>query len=116
MNATVIRLKTMFAEEAARLESVRREAMCDALTGLANREHGMARLRAVLASEETAGGALLLVRLPDLAGVNRRLGRTVADDYLKLAATRVAACAATRPQGFAARSTRRLRPRLARRN
>ena len=103
MNATVIRLKTMFAEEAARLESVRREAMCDALTGLANREHGMARLRAVLASEETAGGALLLVRLPDLAGVNRRLGRTVADDYLKLAATRVAACAATRPQGFAAR-------------
>ena len=57
MNATVVRLKTMFAEEAARLENVRREAMCDALTGLANREHGMARLRALLGSEETAGGA-----------------------------------------------------------
>ena len=103
MNATVVRLKTMFAEEAARLENVRREAMCDALTGLANREHGMARLRAQLGSEETAGGALLLVRLPDLTGVNRRLGRAVADDYLKRAANCVAACASTRPQGFASR-------------
>ena len=77
--------------------------MCDALTGLANREHGMARLRALLGSEETAGGALLLVRLPDLAGVNRRLGRAVADDYLKRAANCVAAYASTRPQGFASR-------------
>lgn len=37
MNAMVVRLKAMFAEEAARLEQVRREANLDSLTGLANR-------------------------------------------------------------------------------
>ena len=103
MNSTVTRLKTMFEEEAGRLEAMRREATCDTLTGLGNREHGLARLRAVLASEEAAGGALLLVRLPDLAEVNRRLGRATADDYLRQAATAIAACAQQRSQGFAAR-------------
>jgi methyl-accepting chemotaxis protein len=38
MNATVIRLKAMFEEEATRLETVRHEANVDSLTGLANRE------------------------------------------------------------------------------
>ena len=42
MNVTVDRLKSMFAEETARLESVRREANFDALTGLANRNYFMA--------------------------------------------------------------------------
>ncbi len=45
MNMTVERLKTMFEEEAARLEAVRRETNFDPLTGLANRDHFMARLR-----------------------------------------------------------------------
>ena len=103
MNATVVRLKGMFEEEATRLEAMRREATCDTLTGLANREHGLARLRALLASDESASGALLLVRLPDLAGINRRHGRAVADDYLHRAASRIASCHTHRPQGFAAR-------------
>ena len=103
MNATVVRLKGMFEEEAARLDTLRREATCDTLTGLANREHGLARLRALLASDEATGGALLFVRLPDLAGINRRHGRAMADDYLQRAATRVSACAALRPQGYAVR-------------
>ena len=45
MNATVGRLKSMFEEEAARLETVRQEANFDPLTGLLNRSHFMARLR-----------------------------------------------------------------------
>ena len=52
MNATVTRLKSMFEEEAARLESVRREANCDTLTGLANRSYFMARLREAFAGFE----------------------------------------------------------------
>ena len=44
MNSTVGRLRTIFEEEAARLEILRREANCDPLTGLANRGHFMACL------------------------------------------------------------------------
>ena len=83
MNATVGRLKTMFAEEAARLESVRREANFDPLTGLANRSYFMARLRQALDDEDASDGVLLLVRLSDLTGINRRLGRGPTDDFLK---------------------------------
>ena len=69
MNTTVGRLKSMFEEEAGRLEAVRREANFDALTGLANRSHFMARLRQSLDSEDAVGGSLLLIRLADLVGI-----------------------------------------------
>lgn len=84
MNATVGRLKSMFEEEAARLETVRREANFDPLTGLTNRSHFMARLRQALDSEDAVGGSLVLLRLADLVGVNRRLGRAATDDFLRL--------------------------------
>jgi len=103
MNATVGRLKAMFEEEAARLETVRREANFDPLTGLANRDHFMARLRQSLDAEDAAGGVLLLVRLADLAGVNRRLGRAAADDLLRRAGAALGRCAEQRSQGIAAR-------------
>lgn len=96
MNATVVRLKSMFDEEASRLELVRKEANFDSLTGLTNRSHFMARLRQVMDADDAAGGALLMVRLADLAGINRRLGRASTDDYLKkIAATLDAARAKT---------------------
>ncbi len=103
MNATVGRLKAMFAEEAARLESVRREANFDALTGLANRDHFLACLRQSLESERAADGVLLLVRLADLAGINRRLGREATDDLLKQAAEAARLAAKLAPEGMAAR-------------
>ena len=83
MNATVWRLKSMFEEETARLDSVRREANCDPLTGLANRSHFMARLQHALEAEDSRGVGLILVRMADLAGINRRLGRDATDDLLK---------------------------------
>ena len=82
MNATVTRLKTMFAEEAARLEAVRREANCDALTGLANRSNFMARLRGAALAEDSAGGAVFIARLAHLAEVNHVLGRNATDELL----------------------------------
>lgn len=103
MNATVTRLKTMFAEEAARLEAVRREANFDPLTGLANRSHFMARLRQSLDAEDATGGVLLLVRLADLAGINRRLGRAATDDFLRRTSSAIGSCAELHDQGFAAR-------------
>lgn len=83
MNATVDRLKAMFEEEALRLETVRQEANFDPLTGLANRDYFMARLRAVAECDESPGGSLLLVRIADLAGINHRLGRAATDDLLR---------------------------------
>ena len=103
MNATVGRLKSMFEEEASRLESLRRETNFDALTGLANREHFMARLRQSLDAEDVAGGTLLMIRLADLAGINRRLGRAATDDFLKRTGVAVGQCAEQSPLGIAAR-------------
>jgi EAL domain-containing protein (putative c-di-GMP-specific phosphodiesterase class I)/GGDEF domain-containing protein len=83
MNVMVSRLKAMFAEEAERLEQVRREANLDPITGLANRNWFMNQLHAALTDDDApASGALLVLRLGDLAGINRRAGRETADDAL----------------------------------
>jgi EAL domain-containing protein (putative c-di-GMP-specific phosphodiesterase class I)/GGDEF domain-containing protein len=83
MNGTVNRLKLMFEEEAARLESVRREANFDTLTGLANRAHFLAHLHEAAHDEDSAGGALFIVRIARLAELNRSLGREATDELLK---------------------------------
>lgn len=84
MNAMVDRLKAIFAEEAARLEQVRREATQDSLTGLANRAFFMNQLDAALKDDDAApSGTLLILRLTDLVGINKRAGREVADQVLR---------------------------------
>ncbi|MFV0370111.1 MAG: EAL domain-containing protein [Azonexus sp.] len=84
MNAMVARVKAMFEEEAGRLEQVRREATLDPLTGLANRAYFMNRLAIALNDEDApASGSLIMLRLADLAGINRRAGRETADEVLR---------------------------------
>ena len=84
MNAMVDRLKAMFAEEAARLEQVRREANLDSLTGLSNRSFFMNQLAAALSDDDAIpSGSLIMLRLADLAGINRRAGRETADELLR---------------------------------
>lgn len=83
MNATVGRLKAMFEEEAARLEAVRRDANFDALTGLANRDYFMARLRESVQAEHSTGGVLFIARLANLADANQSLGREATDELLR---------------------------------
>lgn len=83
MNATVTRLKTMFDDEAGRLEAVRREANCDSLTGLANRSYFMARLRDATTADESTGGTVFIARLANLAVVNQALGRNATDELLR---------------------------------
>lgn len=103
MNTTVARLKTMFEEEAARLETMRREANCDPLTGLANRSNFLARLREDLADERSLGGSLIVVRVAELAAINRRLGRNDTDELLRLIGRAVGTVAAAHPEGVGAR-------------
>lgn len=103
MNATVSRLKSMFQEEAQRLEQVRREANCDPLTGLANRNSFLARLREELTDENSAGGCLVLARVTGLAEINHRLGREATDELLRRLAQVFARLVAEHPDGLAAR-------------
>ena len=104
MNAMVARLKAMFAEEAARLEQVRREATLDSLTGLANRDFFMNELAAALTDDDaSAAGTLLMLRLGDLAGINRRAGRETADEVLRRIGATLNALAAEHPNAAAAR-------------
>ena len=103
MNTMVTRLKTMFDEEANRLEEARRQAHFDPLTGLANREHFMARLRHSLETEDASGGILLLIRLSDLHAMNLRLGRAATDGFLKQAGEALGHFVAQNPEGVAAR-------------
>src|SRR5574343_100094 len=84
MNAMVERLKAMFAEEPSRLEQGRREATLDPLTGLVNRTFFMNRLESALSDDDAdASGYLILLRVADLAGINRRTGRETTDALLK---------------------------------
>ena len=83
MNLTVKRLKAIFAEEAERLEQVRREANFDQVTGLPNRNSFMTQLREALHTEETAFGTCLIFRLSQLAEINKKHGRIVTDNVIK---------------------------------
>ena len=84
MNDMVGRLKTMFSEEAARLDALRTKVNRDAVTGLSSREYFLSHLREALQGEQFgSSGSLVMVRLPDLNELNSKLGRQKADALLK---------------------------------
>lgn len=84
MNDMVGRLKTMFSEEAARLDALRLKVNRDAVTGLSSREYFLSHLREALQGEQFgSSGSLVMVRLPDLNELNSKLGRQKADALLK---------------------------------
>ena len=103
MNATVGRLKSMFDDEATRLETVRREANFDPLTGLANRSYFMARLRALTDGENSTGGTVFIARLANLTDVNQALGREATDELLRRFAAVIDSVGDTLPEALAAR-------------
>ena len=85
LNAMVQRIKRMFEAQTEQLGLLRQQAHCDALTGLSLRKHFMAELASALARDDLPERAgLLLLRLQDLAGVNRLLGREATDQVLAL--------------------------------
>jgi len=84
MNAMVERLQAVFGEQGAQLEALRQQAQTDPLTGLSNRSHFLAQLSSMLAREDTPrAGALLLLRVHDLAGLNRDAGHAATDALLQ---------------------------------
>lgn len=80
MNSMVARLKQVFEGQATQVETLRRQANCDALTGLSNRAHFMGQLDAMLHREDgSAEGGLVLLRILELAELNRTIGHDSAD-------------------------------------
>ena len=93
MNTLSTRVHAMLDEEAARLEQLRRDAQYDALTGLMNREHFLKAIEPALADENAApSGGLFILRLSDLAGLNKSLGHLATDDLLKRVADALQEC------------------------
>lgn len=104
MNSMVGRLQQSFDRQARQLADLRVQAEQDALSGLSNRRHFMARLETGLAGEQAQRpGGLVLLRVLDLDGLNRRHGRALADSVLRAVAEAVAAYPAQVPGGFAGR-------------
>lgn len=84
LNDMVARVRLMFANEAARLNSLRHQVNHDALTGLSNRRHFLNRLTIHLEGEEAAShGVLTVIRLHGLADLYERLGHSRIDRLIK---------------------------------
>jgi EAL domain-containing protein (putative c-di-GMP-specific phosphodiesterase class I)/GGDEF domain-containing protein len=84
MNAVVERLKSQFDDQAFQVEQLRQQAHCDPLTGLSNRTHFVAQLGAALNNDEGSGrGLLCMIRVVDLAMVNRVMGHRQTDELLQ---------------------------------
>lgn len=84
MNTLSDQVRLMLEEESGRLEQLRRDAQLDPLTGLLNREHFLKQTQAVLEDDRALpGGALFILKLPELARLNRELGREATDTLLR---------------------------------
>jgi len=103
MNAMVLRLRGLFESQSAQIETLRRQAHCDPLTGLPHRAHFMDRLSSAMQREDGFGGGLVLVRLADLAGLNQRIGHEATDRALLLIARALQEYPERAPECFAGR-------------
>ncbi|MCG3188442.1 MAG: hypothetical protein LKCHEGNO_00432 [Burkholderiaceae bacterium] len=83
MNTMVERVSTMFDSQARQVDALSQQVHTDGLTGLLNRRHFM--LEAQRRFESSAGDAqaLLLLRVGDLEGLNRRCGHAAVDALLR---------------------------------
>jgi len=80
MNTMVGRLRITFQAQSEQLEGLRQQANCDRLTGLSNRGHFLGQMAVTLQREDgTADGGLVLLRVLELAEMNRVLGHAATD-------------------------------------
>jgi diguanylate cyclase (GGDEF)-like protein len=83
MNTMVSRLSTMFDAQARQVEALRQQAQTDALTGLFNRRQFMLEAQQRFESSSGDVQAVLLWRVQDLEGLNRRIGHAAVDQMLR---------------------------------
>ncbi|MCL7751447.1 EAL domain-containing protein [Guyparkeria hydrothermalis] len=101
MNILSARVRDMLGEERSRLEEMRQRLQRDALTGVGNRGRFDDVLGALLADDDpNRQHGLFLVRLVDLAEINRQLGHQETDALIKDLATRLGAVAGEHRDSF----------------
>ena len=84
MNTMVTRLQALLAEQAQQIDELQQQTQRDGLTGLSQRAHWLGQVSSMLHREDgPASGLLVLVRLRDLATLNRDLGRPAVDAVLR---------------------------------
>lgn len=83
MNELSIRIKSMLAQEATRLQKWQRDAHVDKITGLYNREPFLNALGAAMeGDDETSSGTLCIIRALGLSELNQKYGRNATDSLL----------------------------------
>ena len=83
MNELVERLRASATAQAHQLLSLHRRATADPLTGLANRQHLLGQIESAMHRDDGPSEmGLVLLRVMDLAGLNRLLGHATADRLL----------------------------------
>ena len=83
MNSLVDRLRMTSRAQAAQLDTLHRQVNGEVLTGLSNRSHFMFQLAASLQREDgPAEGGLVLLRVMELAALNRQFGHAATDRML----------------------------------
>jgi predicted signal transduction protein with EAL and GGDEF domain len=80
----------MLETEAARLERLRQADRTDAVTGLASRTAFLQALHQALDTASSGTGFIVIIRLANLAAMNRLLGREPTDRYLQAVGRAVA--------------------------
>lgn len=84
MNEMVSRIKTMFENEALRLDAFHKDNKLDKLTGLVTRESFMAKLQDLLIREDAPdNGMIVLLRFGGLIEANKKIGREATDTIMK---------------------------------
>lgn len=101
--SAVVRHLSPVDEQARELESLRRQAHTDAVTGLPNRRSFVGRLAAALGDGGTPGAGLLILRVLQLEGLNLRIGHDATDLLLAASAEVLAAYPLRVPGAFAGR-------------
>ncbi|MCV2355704.1 EAL domain-containing protein [Paucibacter sp. B2R-40] len=86
LNVMVARVRRMLDERDEAVDSLEGRLAKDELTQTASRPHFMQSLASQL-KEGTTGGGVAIVRVHDLEGINRRAGRSRADEFLVAVAT-----------------------------
>jgi GGDEF domain-containing protein/EAL domain-containing protein (putative c-di-GMP-specific phosphodiesterase class I) len=86
INVLVARMRQLLADRDEAVRNLMSRLEHDDLTGVASRDYFMAMLRSGLSDGISAGG-VAIVRVHDLDGMNRRVGRSRTDEFLVAVAT-----------------------------
>lgn len=104
LNTMVQRVRSNYDDQAVEVQRLQRSASCDALTGISHRGHFMRRLQSLLSREDgSADGLLVLLRVRDLAEMNRMSGHRQTDEALIALARQLEAVAQSHPEAFCGR-------------